>query len=65
MAPTMPYTTVIDVDAAFGQVTVLRQDAEYSVLVNGELKHPHCSPEDVIRALGHYLQSTGCVRPSL
>lgn len=29
----------------------------YNVLVNGEVKHPNCSAEDVMRALGHYIHS--------
>lgn len=27
----------------------------YEVVVDGVVKHPTCEPEDVIRALGHYM----------
>jgi hypothetical protein len=27
----------------------------YEVVVDGVVKHPKCEPEDVIRALGHYM----------
>ncbi len=53
----MADSIVIDVDAPFGQVTVLRQGPQYEVQVDGVAKHPNCSAEDVIRALGHYLHS--------
>jgi len=33
-------------------------DGTYQVEVNGEVKHPGCSAEDAIRALGHYLQGS-------
>lgn len=48
---------VIEVDTPFGGLTVLRQSSQYEVLVDGVVKHPGCTAEDVIRALGHYLHS--------
>lgn len=32
--------------------------ATYHVTVDGQIRHPNCSAEDVMRALGNYLHST-------
>lgn len=60
-------TTIVDVDTLNGRIVVLHvvgstvehgimmTYSNYEVLVNGELKHKSNDPEDIMRALGHYI----------
>lgn len=61
-------TTIIDVDTSFGrlvvdhvivsapnQYNILEVNSHYEVFVDGVLKHKSNDPEDIMRALGHYI----------
>lgn len=61
-------TTIIDVDTNFGRLVVnhmivsapnkyniLEINAHYEVLVDDVVKHESHDPEDIMRALGHYI----------
>lgn len=49
---------VVDVDfGATGSLQVIKEDDVYHVIVDGVTRHPDCSAEDVMRALGHYVNS--------
>lgn len=41
----------------FIRVVKDEEHGHYTVITNGVARHTPCSPEDVIRALSHYLQS--------
>ncbi len=60
-------TTIVDVDTPEGRIEVLHvvgstvehdlmvTYSHYEVLVDGDLKHKSKDPEDIMRALGHYI----------
>lgn len=50
---------IVDVDTTFGRVRVISAGLRYSVEVDGVVRHPGCTAEDVMRALGNYLHSAG------
>lgn len=52
-------SVIVDVDAPFGRVRVISAGLRYSVEVDGVVRHPGCTAEDVMRALGNYLHSAG------
>lgn len=52
---------IVDVDTSFGNVMVYISGNSgfvnyYDVVVDGKVKHPRCTAEDAMRALGHYLE---------
>jgi hypothetical protein len=48
---------LVEVDARVGAITVTKKGHRYTVANNGVARHVSGNPEDIIRALGHYLQS--------
>ncbi len=61
-------TTIIEVDTDFGQLVVnhvvaswlnkydiMEVGSHYEILVDDVLKHESHDPEDIMRALGHYI----------
>lgn len=49
---------VVDVDFdVHGMLQVVEQNGEYMVIVDGVTRHAPASAEDVMRAMGHYIQS--------
>lgn len=61
-------TIIIEVDTSFGRLAVdhvvassldyhdlLKVDSHYEVFVDDVLKHKSNDPEDIMRALGHYI----------
>lgn len=61
-------TTIVEVDTSFGQLTVehviettldyydaVQVEAHYEVRIDDDLKHQSKDPEDIMRALGHYI----------
>ena len=61
-------TIIIDVDTSFGRLTVehviettldyhsmVQVEAHYEVRIDDVLKHQSKDPEDIMRALGHYI----------
>lgn len=54
-------TTIIDVDLNGKPLQVISvfegfpEPTYYEVIVDGVVKHPDCSVEDALRALGHYI----------
>ena len=54
-------SVIVDVATSFGNVVVYISGNTgfvnyYDVAINGKVKHPRCTAEDVMRALGHYLE---------
>ncbi len=59
---TQPHPNIIvHVDLGSKELHVVRQaevePAAYDVIVDGVIRHPNSSAEDVMRALGNYIQS--------
>ncbi|MBU9200193.1 hypothetical protein KTD31_02080 [Burkholderia multivorans] len=53
-----PFELVVQVETADTEIEVLRAaDGRYHVVRDGVNRHPDASAEDVMRALGNYLQS--------
>lgn len=60
--------TIVDADTKFGNLVVqhvitsapdkfglMQTEAHWEVLMDGEVKHSSNDPEDLMRALGHYI----------
>ena len=57
----MSAEVIVDVNSKGQRFIVVRrtQPDRYDIIVDSSLKHQNCTAEDVMRALGHYLQESG------
>lgn len=52
-------TTIVEVETKQGECITVTKDVKgvYEVSVNNVVRHPFCTAEDVMRALGTYLMN--------
>lgn len=57
--------TLVEVDTTFGHLRVFENNGIYQVELDGIVRHSHCSADDVIRVLSHYLASSAYAHSKL
>lgn len=54
----MTEKSIIDIETPYGRLEVVRTEGMvYQVKNDGHVRHPNCTAEDAMRALGGYLHS--------